>query len=295
MSSYAQQLFFAPGAHWSQHAPELKSIEIILDSRKICDQLYESRELWVGAVGGPICTGFFTPSRNAMTLSAKDVRLSYFNLYRKTFADGFLRGWRGGLFPTFTAVPCFTCIGPGYLAAYKATGIAPLACFIAATVESSLSFAAQRRNAIIAYNATRRGVWQRIPVGFKAFAPGFWCHVGRNATAMAGIRCISPPLQEIFSQTRMRKEHSYITADFLSSCIAAAISMPFNHVFSWATCTPQLERLTLAEKTKASANFLVTTYKEQGVKLLSRDLAVRMSYTGPLYTAYRIIERRVLA
>lgn len=296
MSFFVQLPFHFPEARWPQHVPELKSIEIILDSGKMREQLYSSRDLWVGGVGGPLCVGLLTPCRNAMTLSAKDLTSTYSGVYRKVFSSGFFGSWRGGLLPTFTAIPCFTCIGPGYLAAYEATGIAPVACFIAATVESSLSFSSQRRNAVIQYNSTKRGVWQQVPIpGVSKFVgPGFWSHVGRNGVAMTGIRCISPKVENMLRQAPLSKEQRHITADFVSSCIAATLSMPFNHIFSWSACTPQLERMTLLEKTKASGNFLFNEYRSQGMQLLTRDLAVRMGYTGFLYTFYRIFERRVL-
>merc|ERR1719203_791110 len=52
--------------------------------------------------------------------------------------------------------------------------------------------------------------------------------------------------------------------------------------------------MSYAERSRESAKFILNNYKEQGVRLLARDLAVRISYTGLLFTGYRFVERTMV-
>jgi len=69
--------------------------------------------------------------------------------------------------------------------------------------------------------------------------------------------------------------------------------MPLNHVFSWSACTPSLDGMSYGQRAQESARFLVGTYRSHGPRLLARDLALRISYTGLLFTGYRFMERRM--
>jgi len=252
-----------------------------------------------GAVGGPLVVGGLTPQRNAMTLAAKDTASSYFGLYRQVFALGFSAGFRGGSRPMLAAVPQFTAIGPVYLVVERRSGSPAAAMFMAAVAESICTFAAQRRNAQIQYNATRACASEHLAYQplHRVVGPGFLPHVGRNMLAMMGIRLFSPHSLEVVRRVpgteSLSEESRLMAADLASSTVAATLSMPFNHVFSWCACTPELESRSWAGRARASAEFLVGTYKAQGAKLLARDLAVRISYTGLLFTAYRAVERRL--
>merc|ERR1719210_2058528 len=115
-----------------------------------------------GAVGGPLVVGGLTPQRNAMTLAAKNISSSYLGLYRQVFARGFSQGFAGGSRPMLAAVPQFTAIGPVYLIAERQTGSAALSMLMASVAESLCTYAAQRRNAQIQYNATRACASQHL-------------------------------------------------------------------------------------------------------------------------------------
>jgi len=285
------------------HLPSFgSSVQVSLDVPtvgELRDFGYSTRHLWVGAVAGPPVVGVLTPQRNVMTISAKDVSSSYTGLYRRVFSQGFMRGFRGASAPIMAAVPGFTAIGPVYLAAEYCTGNVGASILAASTVESLFSYSAERTNAVVQYNAMQSSASQRIPMpsARQFMGPGFVSHIGRNALAMAGIRVISPHAQVGVRKVapQLGEEGVQVAADLASSVVAATLSMPFNHVFSWAVCTPELNQMSGMERLKASKNFLVDTYRSQGMRLLTRDLCVRISYTGLLFTMYRSLERRVVA
>jgi len=241
--------------------------------------------------------GFLTPQRNAMTLAAKDTQSTYVGLYRQVFQNGFVSGFRGGSRPTLAAIPQFTMIGPAYLIVLKETNSSSAAVFAASLGESVLTYAPQRRNAQIQFNAVRPAS-QHIEVQpmTRAIGPGFSFHVWRNAVAMMGIRLFTPYTSQItklppFNQ--LRPEGKAIVADLAASVVSASWSMPFNHIFSWAACTPELENMSQLDRLKAYASFLIGNYQAQGWRLLSRDICIRASYTGCLFTGYHWVERRM--
>jgi len=252
-----------------------------------------------GAVGGPLVVGMLTPQRNAMTLAAKDVGSTYLGLYGQVFARGLAQGFRGGSRPMLAAIPQFTAIGPVYLAAEKRTGSPAVSMLMASVAESLCTFSAQVRNAQIQFNATRTCATEHVALQplRRMVGPGFLPHVGRNMFAMMGIRLLSPHSLQIVERmpgaSRLGREQRLVAADLASSVCAATLSMPLNHIFSWAACTPELERLSYWQRCVASAQFLVGNYQRQGAGLFARDLGVRISYTGLLFTVYRAVERRL--
>ncbi|CAE8596418.1 unnamed protein product, partial [Polarella glacialis] len=255
-------------------------------------------EFLSGAVGGPLVVGFLTPNRNAMTLAAKDTTSSVLGLYRQVFMSGPKLAFRGGSTPTMAAVPQFTMIGPCYLAIKKKTGSQGLAVFGAAFGETLLTFGAQRRNAQIQFNAVRHAS-EHIAVDSMARStgPGFGFHVWRNMVAMMGIRIFAPytlkATERIPGLSGLSQEGRHIAADFGASTIAAMLSMPFNQVFSWAVCTPATKEMSQRQRLQAYSSFLIGNYQAKGVRLLARDLVVRIFYTGILFTGYHGVERRM--
>jgi hypothetical protein len=253
-----------------------------------------------GAVGGPIVVGLLTPQRNAMTLAAKETGLSYFGLYGQVFKDGFSGGFRGGSRPVLAAMPQFTAIGPVYLLAERTTGSSGISMVCASIVESLFTFSAQSRNAQIQYNATRTLEADKLQLhpANRLAGAGFTCHVGRNLFAMMGIRVFSPHslevVQHIPGTGLLGEEGTLVASDLVSSIISATLSMPFNHIFSWSACTPALDSMSYAQRAQESASWIVNNYKEQGIRLLARDLAIRISYTGLLFTGYRFVERKMV-
>jgi len=256
--------------------------------------------LFSGAVGGPLVVGLLTPQRNAMTLAAKDVSSTFVGLYRCVFARGVSASFRGMSKPMMAAVPQFTALGPLYLVAERSLGSTSLAMLGTALAESLCTFSAHRRNAQIMFNASRASAAEQVALQpmSRLIGPGFGAHVTRNLLAMTGIRLLSPHSLQVVrrvpgAEGALSEESLHSAADFASSAVAATLSMPFNHVFSWASCTPELQRMTCMERAGASARFLLDNYRLQGVRLLARDLAVRVSYTGMLFTLYRAVERRM--
>lgn len=258
--------------------------------------LRSNGDLVSGAVGGPLVVGLLTPQRNAMTLAAKDTSSSFCGMYKQVFKAGLLHGWRGGSGPTMAAVPQFTAIGPVYLLTERYLGnpLGPM--FLASLFESSFSFAAQRRNAQIQYNATVP-VAQHVPhhPSTRLISAGFVPHVLRNAFAMAGIRCFAPHSYGLVTSfpgvSGLDDGTRLVLSDLASSIVAATISMPFNHMFSWSACTPELDSMSYARRARCVIVWMANNYREKGLPLLGRDVMIRINYTAFLFTGYRFLER----
>jgi len=258
----------------------------------------KNADILAGVVGGPMVVGCLTPQRNVMTLAAKDVHSSFFGLYKQVFQAGVIKAFRGGSRPTLAAVPQFSMIGPAYLYVYKLTDSRGTAVWAASLGESLLTFAPQRRNAQIQYNAVRPAS-QHLEVApmSRISGPGFGFHVWRNAVAMMGIRLFSPYTEQVVRHIPTmdeRPETKAILSDFSASIVSSFLSMPFNHVFSWACCSPELAEMSQLQRLQAYANFLIGNYCAPGrLSLLGRDLCVRIGYTGFLFTGYHIVERQM--
>jgi len=265
----------------------------------ILKRLQASGDVLSGAIGGPLVVGTLTPQRNAMTLAAKDSTSSFAGVYRQVFASGFLKGWRGGSIPCLAAVPQFTAIGPVYLLAEKRIGNPVVSMFMASLFESLFTFSAHRRNAQIQYNATVP-VSQHVPCQsiYRLMGAGFVPHVFRNCFAQMGIRLFSPHSYEVVCRlpgiSTLSEGKRLVASDFACSVLAATLSLPFNHAFSWAACTPELEQMSYARRGMAMVQWLIGTYREQGVKLLARDVGIRINYTAFLFTGYRLVERTLV-
>merc|ERR1719277_696799 len=115
---------------------------------------------------------------------------------------------------------------------------------------------------------------------------------------MMGIRLFSPysyaTVCKLPGDMRLSEDKRLVASDLASSIVAATLSMPMNHVFSWSACTPELEKMSYWERTKASTRWIIGTYREQGMKLLARDLCIRINYTAFLFTGYRFVERSLV-
>lgn len=255
-------------------------------------------EAFSGAIGGPTVVGVLTPLRNASTLAAKNIEASYAGLYRKVFEQGLFKGWRGCGKPMVAGVPQFTACGPVYHMCNQATGSSTASVMGAATIESLFTFGSHRRNAQIQFNATRSAAEQIQYHSLRELAgAGFMAHVTRNVFAMSGIRILSPlfgdRLGALPGMDQLSNRGRLFTVDLILSGLAASLSMPFNHIFSWSSCTPELDKMPYRERFTASMRFMFTTYQQQGAKLFARDLAVRVTYASLLFSGYNAIEREV--
>eukprot|EP00439_Symbiodinium_sp_Y106_P066233 s78_g10.t1 len=235
--------------------------------------------------------------KTALVALSQDV-LSSAAALRAARADAEARGIRDVFMPTFAAMPQFSMIGPVYLQVYKMTDSRAVAVLAASLGESLLTFAPQRGNAQIQYNAVRPA-HEHIELTplTRISGPGFSFHVWRNAMAMMGIRLFSPYTEKVvrhIPHINSYPESKAILSDFSASIMSSMLSMPFNHVFSWACCSPELARMSQLERLQAYATFLIGNYSAPGrLSLLGRDLMVRISYTGFLFTGYHVVERRL--
>jgi len=233
-------------------------------------------------------------------MAAKNVSATYIGLYQQVFSQGFLKGFRGCGKPMIAGVPQFTACGPVYHACNQATGSPMVALVSASLIESLCTFGSHRRNAQIQYNATRAPAEQLQYHSLHRLAgAGFMPHVTRNIFAMSGIRILSPlcgdSIKHLPGVAALPRRGRIFAQDLVLSGCAAALSMPFNHMFSWASCTPQLDTMSYSKRLSSISNFMYTTYRDSGAKLFCRDLAVRVTYASLLFSVYNAIEREVHA
>ena len=258
--------------------------------------------LLAGALGGPLTIGLYTPLRNAITLGAKDAATSAWSLYRLAFAQGLAGGWTGWRAPTAFSCPQFLAIGPLYHL-YSSVAGPSLAIIPTALTESTISYGSQARNAQMAYNVTvdasKRVALQRP---WDPRGAGLPAHIMRNACAMSGIRVLTHPVELALTSSAatlhapLDARSAATVADFVSSIIAAAISMPFNQLFNFLAITPAAAR---QEGILAScAAFLESQYltrspsgKAQLSRTLLRDMFMRCFYIAPQLSTYSAIER----
>merc|ERR1719281_1358595 len=142
-------------------------------------------------------------------------------------------------------------------------------------VESICTYSAQVNNAQLSYNATLQklgtpeALKQVVPITkiTNLTGPGFLPHVGRNISAMAGIRCFAPhsmgALEHVPGFLKQPLALRQVEADLMSSIGAAIISMPCNHLLSWPA------------RAKESAVWIASTYYHRGFQLVARDCAIR--------------------
>lgn len=249
-------------------------------------------------LGGTAVIGLLTPLRNAMTLGAKDIESSQAGLYRQVFKDGPLQAWRGGLRPSLSAFPQFLAIGPVSLFAGEYFNSPTIGLLTGAIAESLFTFPAQRSNAQIQYNASISAS-QHLPHQpmHHLVSPGFTCHVLRNVFATTGIRLIAPYthhlVQRIPGSQLLNEEGTSFVSDLIASVPSATLSMPCNQIFSWSACTPKLMELSLLDKAKLQAAYIIKTYADQGaLKLLWRDMFLRINYLSMVLAMYRAVERQ---
>ena len=258
--------------------------------------------LLAGGIGGPLTIGLYTPLRNAITLGAKDAATSAWSLYRLAFAQGLAGGWTGWRAPTAFSCPQFLAIGPLYHL-YSGVVGPSLAIIPTALTESTISYGSQARNAQMAYNVTvdasKRVALQRPwdPRGI-----GLPAHIMRNACAMSGIRLLTHPVDLALTSSAatlhvpLDARSTKTVADFVSSIMAAAISMPFNQLFNFLAITPAAARQNGI--IASCAAFLESQYLARspsgGVQLsrtLLRDMFMRCLYIAPQLSTYSAIER----
>merc|ERR1712150_382830 len=142
-------------------------------------------------------------------------------------------------------------------------------------------------NAQIQYNATQKSS-NRIVLtpATQIGGAGFGCHVARNAVAMMGIRQFAPYSRDLVSRLTPNveryggKEGVAVVADFGASSFAAALSMPFNQAFAWMVCTPTVWNRSVVSRSRTVVQHLAKSYQQQGLRLLVRDVGVRMNYTA---------------
>lgn len=258
--------------------------------------------LLAGALGGPLTIGLYTPLRNAITLGAKDAATSAWSLYRLAFAQGLSGGWTGWRAPTVFSCPQFIAIGPLYHL-YSSVAGPSLAIVPTALTESAISYGSQARNAQMAYNVTvdasKRVALQRP---WDPRGAGFAAHIIRNVCAMSGIRVLTHPVELALTSSAAKLDvpldarSTATVADFVSSIISAAISMPFNQLFNFLVITPAATRqegIFIACVAFLESQYLTRSPagRVQLSRTLLRDMFMRCFYIAPQLSTYSAIER----
>jgi len=198
----------------------------------------------------------------------------------------------------------FTAVGPVYHMIVSVTGPVGATLF-AAGVETAVMFGPEGRNVQLAHNqsaAADRKVALRPYL--KPWGPGvvaLWC---RNSIANSGIRVLSDPVMGVVKRAS-RAVNLYpgdkackVLGDFGSSIIVGAISMPFSQTFYFSCSSKEVqEAQSLLARKDLILKFLRSQWlTEQGTisRVLARDLVIRSTYIGCMFTLFAGVERTML-
>eukprot|EP00929_Paragymnodinium_shiwhaense_P011984 TRINITY_DN11848_c0_g1_i1.p1 TRINITY_DN11848_c0_g1~~TRINITY_DN11848_c0_g1_i1.p1 ORF type:complete len:274 (-),score=47.29 TRINITY_DN11848_c0_g1_i1:270-1091(-) len=254
-------------------------------------------QLVAGGVGGPSVLVLVTPMRNALTIAARDQASSTLQIYKQVGASG---AFRGGMNFFLPAIPGFLVLGPMYHVYHKICGSNAGAVALTALSESLCLYAAETKNAVVAYNGQAGVKPLTVPaslnlIGYRSATspvhPGFMLHVSRNILAMSGMRVFTYPAQEVISKVspKMSKEALHISGDLLANCVVSAISTPLHQLYGYTVTRPEGKAMTGAEV----AEFFRTQYLKNGrvSSVAGRDIILRVAYNASIFTLYGQIER----
>jgi len=253
-----------------------------------------------GALGGPFVIASLTPLRNAMSNAAQDQQSSLMQLFRNalggstpSLAQRLRVGFTGAAIAAPPACPQWCIIGPAFhmLHAHLPT---PLALLGTATLETFITFGSQTRNAQMAYNVQSPKAAVPLSDIVRPWGPGAPFYVLRNFCGMAGIRWLSPPIQQLLAPA-VPSGPREVAADMSASMLTCVVSAPLNACWSYTVTSPATWTMTPAERANALRTFLRRQYLDATgtrlSRLAARDLLVRIVYISSCFSMFSGIER----
>eukprot|EP00966_Prymnesium_polylepis_P163697 3784128-Prymnesium_polylepis.1 len=256
--------------------------------------------LAAGALGGPFVISSLTPLRNAMSNASQDQRSTLPQLYQRAMGSPTLGiaqrlrvGYTGALVSAGPACPQWCIIGPAFhvFHAYLPT---PLALLGTAMLETFITFGSQTRNAQMAYNVQEPKAAVPLSNIVRPWGPGAPFYVLRNFCGMAGIRWISPPIQQVLEPV-VPSGPREVVSDMSASMLTCVVSAPLNACWSYIVTTPSTWSMLSVERTQQLAPFLRRQYLDETGSRLSRvamrDFAVRCVYIACCFSMFSGIER----
>mmetsp|Transcript_12549 Transcript_12549/g.23160 ORF Transcript_12549/g.23160 Transcript_12549/m.23160 type:complete len:320 (+) Transcript_12549:44-1003(+) len=261
-----------------------------------------------GALGGPFVIFTLTPLRNALTLASQDQDVTSFELYQRTFQNGFCAGWTGGWACVIPACPQFIMLGPLWHLINDTFGSALIACVCSALAETLISYGSQTLNSQLAFNAEQTalgGATIALHNPFIPFGPGVTIHILRNIVNLTGIRVLSTPCNRVLTalarRTGIRASPRAISvvADFTAPMISAIFSGTFHQLYNFAVTSPLYMDSRSSDKFSQLMSFLTDFYLLHGEggeiiglsPTLGRDLFMRCVYVGTLMLLFQCIEK----
>lgn len=132
----------------------------------------------------------------------------------------------------------------------------------------------------------------------RPWGPGASFYVLRNFCGMAGIRWVSPPVQQALGPV-LPSGPREVAADMLASFATCLVSAPLNACWSYVATTPSTWRMGAGERARAMLPFLREQYLDAAGARLSpialRDLKVRCVYIACCFSMFSGIERLAVA
>jgi len=262
--------------------------------------------MFSGVVGSPLALYLLTPARNALTIAAQDSSLSLLGCYRRVFAQGFVGGYTGGIYPAVAGGPQGLLLGPAYHAFASFSGKWGGVC-LTGMAESIITYGAQTKNAQMAVNAAAKDGKCIIPKGriqsaFNPFGVALPVHMARNILAMSGMRVTCDPITKGLEKLTGTKGPTIsLAGDFMANIVASGFSVPMGQLYNYLAVTPDTWDKPMGERIKASQKFFSDTYlttSEGGGRRLSpvlmRDFGLRTIYIAIGYTMFVNFERQVV-
>lgn len=263
-------------------------------------QMPDTPLIVAGGLGGPFCLFTVTPARNALTLGSTNATAGIGTLYKEVFANGFRRGWTGGVFPAAAACPSFICLGPAYHALAHVAGV-PAAVVLASAMESAIMYGGETANAQMAKNEKAPGSFKTIHKAWNPYGPGIGIHIARNALATAGLRIFCQPCQWVIEKTSGKSnEWTVLGGSFFGNVMSACMTAPVHQMYGFTVTTPELKDMPGSEARARMMKFLKDQYlvtvdgKTRLAGGVARDMTMRSMYVATLYTMFSTIERTLV-
>lgn len=293
--------------------------------------------------GGPFVIYLCTPLRNALTLGSRDALPTMGQLYRKAFRGGLSSGWVGGTAPAVAACPQFFALGPIYhglndlfrkALGLEAGGHSLIASSFAASgaglAETLLTYGSQSRNAQMAYNntfVTHSSIVDAprsmLPLNrpYQIWGVGAGCLTIRNACGLAGVRGLSPCLEQRLPQRgplASKSAHAAVCTA-LAAVLTCVVTSPVHQTFNFLITSPDVHAMSSRERSQLIGDFLTRQYfvprarpsMDFGTlslappgpeeytwrisRVAGRDFVMRAAYVTCIFTLYTSIERFMIA
>ncbi|RAP32971.1 hypothetical protein DID75_03545 [Candidatus Marinamargulisbacteria bacterium SCGC AG-410-N11] len=196
--------------------------------------------------------------------------------------------FRGASRPVTMAIPQFALLGPVYkelnskyqLGKWSTIGLL-------STVESLVTYTVGKQSAQKFYYG------KIIDHSLRPMGVGFGALLSRNVIAMAGLRILSPTIEdslESIAKNSLKNSESAntglkFTSNLLANCSAGAVSTIPHTIFNEQVINPE----------RTIKKILIDQYKDNGISSLTKQASIRGARLGCVYTIFATLENKFMS